>query len=249
MKRKLISAFFALLLLCSLAVSVSAAGEALVYDEADLLTYEEEIALNRKLAEISSAHQAQVLVITLSALESGNADTFVEYLYDSMGLGYGANHDGVLLMVCMNPREYRILSNGFAASAIEDYDIESIGDAIVSDLSDGDYMDAFETFAEESDYYLNGYVNGFPFDAGATLALSLLIGAVVGLIVVLILKGQLKTVRAQSRAHDYMKPGSMRLTHSSDLYLYRNVTRTKIQQNNSSGSGSGSSRNVGGGSF
>ena len=65
------------------------------------------------------AYNAQIIVATIESMGNSDIDSFVEYAYDSMGFGYGEDHDGVLLLVCMDPREYRILSNGFAASAIE----------------------------------------------------------------------------------------------------------------------------------
>ena len=86
-------------------------------------------------------------------------------------------------------------------------------------------------------------------DFSKNLIICLIIGLVIGLIVVLVLKGQLKSVHQQHLAHDYVKEGSMNLTIQRDMFLYRNVTRTKRESSGSSGSGGGSSRNVGGGSF
>lgn len=256
MKRKILSGFVALVLLLSLAVTVFAvsdetgyAEETLVYDEADLLSSAEEIELNRKLQSVSRAHNAQVIIATIASSEGGDVDFLVEYLYDSMGFGYGAGKDGVLLLVCMDPREYRILSNGFASSAISGSEIDAIGESIVSDLSDGDYADAFAEFAGQCDYYLNGYLNGIPFDVGENLLIALVIGIAAGVIVAFVLKGQLKSVRRQNQANVYVKPGSMQITAHHDLFLYRNVTRTKKATSSSSGSRSGSSRSVGGGSF
>ena len=74
---------------------------------------------------------------------------------------------------------------------------------------------------------------GPSFEWGKYLLISLGIGLVVGLITVLILKGQLKSVRKQNQANQYERPGSMHLTMQSDIYLYRNVTRVKRQTNNS----------------
>lgn len=249
MKRKMISLFLALLLCMSLAVSVSAAEDTgFLYDEADVLTDTEEIALAQKLAAISAEYDAQIVVVTIESLDADKVDYFVDYLYDSGGLGYGQNHDGVLLMVCMDPREFRILSNGYAGVAIDHGDIDLICDEIVGNLSAGDYAGAFQEFADECAYYLDGYVNGYPFDFSGTLAICLIIGVVVGLIVVLIMRGQLKTVRRQHQANVYVKQGSMHVNVMNDFFLYRNVTRTKKQSSSSSGSG-GSSRSRGGGSF
>ena len=220
----------------------------LVWDEAELLNETEAAQLNSKLESISKKYKAEIRVVTLSSMDGGDIDEFLEYLYDESGFGYGENHDGVLLVVCMDPREYRILSNGFAGEAITSGDIDAIGEAFESDLSDGNYADAFDTFADKCEYYLDGHINGFPFNTGKNLLICLGIGLVVALIVTGIWKGQLKSVRKQSAANSYVKAGTMQITQSGDFFMYRNVTKTQKQSSSSSGS-SGSSRSTGGGSF
>ena len=248
--KKLISVFLVLLLCVSLTVSALAADTGFVFDEADLLSSAEESELSAKLQQVSQTYNAQVVVVTVASSAGADVDSLVNTVYDDNGFGYGADYDGVLLLVCMDPREYRILSNGFAADAITGSDIDSIGNLIVSDLSDGNYAAAFSWFAEECEYYLDGFVNGFPFPFVTNLLIALVVGLIIGLIVALVLKGQLKSVYKQDRANNYVKAGSMQVTAHSDLFLYRNITRRKKETNNSSRSGSsGSSRNVGGGSF
>ena len=220
----------------------------LVWDEAELLNETEVAQLSSKLESISKKYKAEIRVVTLSSMDGGDIDEFLEYLYDESGFGYGENHDGVLLVVCMDPREYRILSNGFAGEAITSGDIDAIGEAFKSDLSDGNYADAFDTFADKCEYYLDGHINGFPFNTGKNLLICLGIGLVVALIVTGIWKGQLKSVRKQSAANAYVKAGTMQITQSGDFFMYRNVTKTQKQSSSSSGS-SGSSRSTGGGSF
>lgn len=246
MKRKMISLFLAALLCFSLMAGVSAASEADIYDEADLLSSTEEAQLAEKLSDIRETSDVQVVIMTIPSTDD-DMDTFVEAVFDRMDMGCGENRDGVLLLVSMDPREYRILSNGFAGDAIESYEIEAIGEAIVSDLSDGNYASAFGTFADRCEYYLNGHLNGFPFNFGKNLLIALVVGIVAGLIVAFVLKGQLKSVRKQNQANVYVKPGSMQITTRNDFFLYRDVTRT--EKTSSKSSDSGSSRNVGGGSF
>ena len=246
MKRKLLTMLLVVVLCVSLSISASAASGADIYDEADLLSSAEETQLAEKLADIGERFDAQIVIMTVSTSD-GSMDTFVEAVYNSMNMGCGENRDGVLLLVCMDSREYRILSNGFAGEAIGMDQIDAISEAIVSDLSDGDYADAFITFADNCAYYLDGYLNGFPFNAGKNLVVALIIGVVAGIIVAFVLKKQLKSVRQQKQANVYIKSGSMQITASRDLFLYREVSRTQKQSSNSSGSGS--SRNVGGGKF
>jgi len=230
-------------------IDTSDAEEYFLYDEADLLTDGEEAALEKKLADVSGTYSAQIVVCTIASMDGADIDRFIDHLYDTMGFGYGENHDGVLLLVCMDPREYRILSNGFAGVAIDGDAIDKMGDAFVSDLSDGNYAAAFTQFADQCVYYLDGYLNGFPFAFGKNLLISLVIGIAVGLIVAFILKGQLKTVRKQDQANVYVKQGSMDLTHQSDIYLYRTVSRTKKSSSGSSSGSGGTARSKGGGSF
>lgn len=259
MRKRVLSLALALVFCMTLALTVNAAsdmpvsdpvetiGQLLVLDQAGLLTENEVSTLNSKLLSISSTYNAQIMILTIDSMEGNDIDEFINYIYDEMELGYGENRDGVLLLISMDPREYRILTNGMADAAIGESGIDMIGDRMVSDLSDGYYADAFMTFAEECAYYLDGHINGFPFDAGATLLTALVIGLVIGVIVALVLKGQLKSVRQQKQANVYIKSGSMQVTTRSDLFLYRQVSRTKKET--SSSSNSGSSRSVGGGSF
>ena len=246
MKRKLLSMLFVVVLCLSLAVSAFAVSGADIYDEADLLSSAEETQIAEKLSKIGEQFDAQIVIMTVPTSD-GSIDTFVEDVYDSMNMGYGENQDGVLLLVCMDSREYRILSNGYAGEAIGMDQIDAISEAIVSDLSEGAYADAFSTFADQCAYYLGGYLNGFPFNVGKNLVVALIIGVVAGVIVAFVLKKQLKSVRQQKQANVYIKPDSMQITASRDLFMYREVSRTQKQSSNSSGSGS--SRNVGGGKF
>ena len=226
-------------------------NEEFLYDEADLLTDEQEAELVKKLTEVSHAANAQIVIATMASMDGGDIDSFVDYLYDSMGFGYGENHDGVLLLVCMDPREYRILSNGYAGVAIGPDQIDTLCDIVEFYLSDGKYATAFDLFANECEEFLEYYLEGSPFNAGKSFMVSLVIGLIAGLITAFVMKGKLKSVRKQDSARTYVKPGSMRLTYSRDIFLYRNVTCTKKQERvESSSSGSGSTaRSKGGGSF
>ena len=255
-------------LLCLTLTIPASAQETLVRDDAGLLSEWELESLEQRLQEISLTVDAQILVVTVDSVPGNDADAYIEQLYDSMGYGYGSTKSGVMLLLCMELRQYRILSNGLAGDRIGDGEIERIGDAIVSYLTDGDYAAAFHAFANKCETYLDtsgdsgtedfpGFPGDFgtddlpelPADMGKTLLISLGVGLVVGIIVMVILKGQLKSVRQQHQADAYIVAGSMRVTTARDIFLYRNVSKTRKQTNNSSGGSGGGSRHVGGGSF
>lgn len=226
-------------------------NEQFLYDEADLLTDSEEVTLVEKLKDVSRACNAQLVVVTIASMDGGDIDSYVDYLYDSMGFGYGENHDGVLLLVCMDPREYRILSNGYAGVAIGPHQIDTLCEIVEFYLSKRNYATAFTLFTTQCEEFLAYYQAGSPFNAGKSFMISLVIGLISGLITAFVMKGQLKSVRKQDSARVYVKKGSMQLTYSRDIFLYRNVVRTKKQERvESTSSGSGdTARSKGGGSF
>ncbi|MBR4864102.1 MAG: TPM domain-containing protein [Oscillospiraceae bacterium] len=246
---------FLLLLLCLslLAAPFASAVMPMVTDDASLLSDGERSSLEAMLQQLSDTYSVQIAVVTTDSAEGYNMDSLVEYIYDTYDYGYGTGNDGVLLLIAMDVREFRILSNGFAGDAIGAYEIDAISEAITPDLSAGFYADAFETFAEECEYYLEGYLYGYSFDFSTNLLIAVVIGVVISLIVVLIMKGQLKSVKLQKHANSYVRSGSFNLTQSGDYFMYRNISRTPRPQDNSSGGGSrsggGGSRHVGGGRF
>lgn len=59
-----------------------------------------------------------------------------------------------------------------------------------------------------------------------------IIGAVVAFIVTGIMKAQLKSVRKQRTAANYVVSGSFQLTERMDVFLYRNVVRRERPKDN-----------------
>ncbi len=227
------------------------AEECFLYDDADLLTDTEEETLVAQLEKISHTYNTQLVICTIASMDGGDIDGFIDYLYDTMELGYGENHEGVLLLISMDPREYRILSNGYAGEAVGPDEIDTLCDIMDAYLPNGAYSTAFFYFAEQCGEFLEYYQAGSPFAVGKNLAISIVIGLIAGLIVAFVLKSQLKSVHKQNQASVYVKKGSMTVDSRYDIFLYRNVSCTKKpEERSSSSSGSGSStRSKGGGSF
>lgn len=254
MKRKLFSLLLSvalcagsLCLCCAAQADPQTEDPSLVIDQAELLSAQEAFALYTELSQISHTYNTQVALLTVPELD-GDMESFILSRFSEDGYGYNDSKDGILLVVSMSPREYMLYKNGFAATAISDDQLDSISENLQEALSQGEYADAFLGYARDCRYYLDGYINGFPFPFVKNLMICLAIGIAVGLLVVFILRGQLKSVRSQGSANGYVRPDSMKITHSSDLYLYSTVTRTPKPKSQSA-SGSGSSRNMSGGSF
>ena len=249
--KRLFSVLLVLILVTTLTISVNAAGMPRLVDSADLLYADQEADLLERLDRLSEELQCDVLIVTMDSCGGHSPDDVVEAYYDEYGFGYGTNRDGVVLLLSMAERDWRILSNGFAADAISPGDIDSIGDHIVEELSAGEYYEAFMEFASLCQYEIDGERNGFPFPFGKSLLICVVIGFAVAFVATGIMRSKLRSVRSRTGAREYTVPGSMKLTHSNDLFLYRTLDRRHKPQQTSSGSrgGGGGGRNIGGGKF
>lgn len=236
-------------------------------DNADLLNDDEETTLLAKLDEISERQQADIVVVTVDTLDGKTPMDYADDFYDYNGYGFGDTNDGVLLLVSMEDRDWWMSTSGYGITAITDAGIEYISDKFLSDLSDGNYAEAFSTYAQLCDEFFTQAKTGQPYDVGHmpkepfnivwNLFVALIVGFVIALIATNIMKGKLKTVRFQYAAGNYVKENSMNITDSRDMFLYTHVDRIAKPKETSSSSGgssthtssSGATHGGGGGKF
>lgn len=233
----------------------------LVVDDAGLLTESEEAQLCEKLQKIGDKHKCEAAVVTITSTGGKSHMAYADDFYDYNGYGYGSNDDGLLFLLDMGAREMYITTHGTGVKAITDYGREKLFDRVQGDIKNGDYYDAFSEYADIVDDYYTRYEQGTPYDKGAdTFAITgfNIIGAIVGALAVGFIgtgsmKSKLKSVRSKPAASDYVRRESLNLTNSSDMYLYRHVSKVKIESSSSSSSGgsrthrSSSGRSHGGG--
>ena len=266
-KYSILTVIFTALICMTLAVASFAESDMpRLIDDADLLTDSQESTLLSKLDEISRRQQADVVIITVDALDGYSPMEFADDCYDYFGYGFGEDRDGVLLLVSMESRDWWMSTCGFGITAITDAGIEYISEKFLSDLSDGNYEDAFTVYAELCDEFFTqaktgepydrGNMPKEPFDVGGSLLVAAVVGVVTALVATNIMKNKLKSVRMQSAAGSYVKQDSMNITESRDLFLYTHVDRhAKPKETSSSGgssthtSSSGSTHGGGGGKF
>ena len=231
-------------------ISVSAAEHpSYVVDGANVLTDSEEARLSSKLENISNKFSVDIAVVTVESLGGELPAVFAEDYYYYNGYGYGSNDDGLLFLLDMGGREMYITTHGTGVTAITDYGREKLFDKVQGDIKSGDYYDAFIRYAEIVDDYYTRYENGTPYDKGSdTFAITgfNILGAIGGALAVAFIgtgsmKSKLKSVRSKPAASDYVKNGSLNITNSNDMYLYRHVSKVKIESSSSSGGGGSSS--------
>lgn len=214
---------------------------AYVYDEADILTFTEEGALHDKISRINAEHGITVIIVTADYLWNGiSIDTYADTAYRK----YSGQANGAVFTVCKNSREWCIQGYGTVETVYTEDVLTRIEENCIDQLSDGNYYDAFSCFAELTDEAITLVNAGTPYKSpipwGEILLISLTAGFIAAAIAVFVMARQLKSVRRQSAARDYMKKDSLNITEHRDLFLYHTVTRTAKPKNNSSGGSRGS---------
>ena len=219
-------------------------------DQAGILTDAQYGDLLNKLDSLSEREKFDVAILIEDTYSDYNYDDIVGFsddLYDSLGYGYGSNRDGVMLVLVMDTRDLYLTTCGYGIDVVTDAGREYIFEQIKVDFSDGDYYGGFSSFVELMDDFIAKAKNGEPYDtknlprkpfSKSWILLSFIVGLVVSMISVGSMKAKLKTARPALEAGSYVRKDSMNVSLSRDLYLYRNVTRTKRSSSESSGGSS-----------
>lgn len=252
MKKRLFALVLVLVLCVCAAIPAFAAEEKApcLVDMAQLLTESEADALEAKLKSIADKFSVEVAILTIPTCEGSNHEDFAKTYYEEAGYGLGENKDGILLLIDMDEenRGWAIYGKALGADAMTSSVIEDVGEDMTPDLKNGNYAAAFDTFVERCEERIDIAINGEPFNPVMSLIVALVIGLVLALIVTGVMKGKLKSVRFQRSATNYVRPGSMNVTESHEMFLYKTVERREKPKSSSSGS-SGSKSSSGSGSF
>lgn len=242
-------------------------------DSAEVLTTDELETLKSKLAQISDENNIDVGVVTVDYLDGKSAQEFTNDLFEQNKFGKGENRDGILLLVATEDREWAMSTHGSAKEAFNEEGLDYLSGEFLPYLSDDDFYSAFENFADNAQELGTMYVAGDPYGEGeyvddenypvdeniveeekginneVWIPLSIVMGCAISLIIMMMYKSQLKSVKSESRADDYLI--DMKLVKSQDIFLYRTVTRTmrpKNENNSNDFSSGGSGGDYGGSS-
>lgn len=273
MKRRILSVLLVLMLVFSLGVTAFAADpdDSWVVDDAGLLSSEEVADLSRRIQELRTELELEIVIVTTYGTGGKTAQQYADDFYDTNGYGYGDSNSGILLLLDMEAREWYMSTCGDAIYIFTDYGLDQLGETILPWLSSGYYYQAFEVWLNELPSFVDAYNGKSPIDGyvkpdeyespygeeivyyesyvGITnpFLIALVIGLVAAIVTILIMRSRMNTARLQSGAVDYLKDGSFHLRQRSDMFLYSRVSKTRRQQNTThSGGGSSVHRSSGG---
>lgn len=227
-----------------------------IHDDSGLLQDHDVAKLEQVYADFAQTYGFTPALVTTDSFGGLTAEDFAGQYYDIMAYP----DDGILLLVSLEEEQWYILTNGECYRRISDRDVDQIGETLVPMLREEQYYAAFLQFPElagevflaneaAEDTVQPDVAPAIPKKTyGKTIAISMSVGLLIGLVTVGIMAFQMKTVRSQSTASDYVCSGSFQLVNSRDIFLYSHVHRTPKPKSNSSGGGrSGGSRGGSGG--
>ena len=269
MKRRIVCILLVALLLLGLCCTAFAEAPAAtepqlwnITDTVGLLTSDEDLTLEARAEEISAQYGVGIYLLILEDYSEYYDDPYetAYELYHQNTLGMGEDRDGVILLMSMSDRKYATFFYGPKAEyAFDAYGQELMEEEFLDNFRDDDWYDGFEDYLEVCDEYLARAEAGDPVRGdyssaggsdgsgiGTTILVCLGISAVIAMIVCLILRGKMKSVRKGTHADAYVT-GSLNLTASRDQYTHTTETRTKIGHESSDSDGGGSSACSGGG--
>lgn len=270
--KKSLSALLALLLLlCTASVALAVPKQApppkaqqeqgleaaRVVDEADILTADEEKALDTKLAAVEQSHKVRILVGTMKDTGGAALGKVANNVVDQIPGENGT----IVLLLSMKERDWYISTDNKMRTRITDgKGMDYLAGEFLPDLKEGKYAAAFTAFAATTDEMLTYYEKeGEPYDPAnafnlMALGIALACALILGGTIYYVLYEYESNVRSAAEADAYLNQDSFQLTRSEDDFLYTTVTRRTKEKSSSSGSNvstssSDSSHGGGGGKF
>ena len=171
------------------------------------------------------------------------------------------------LLISLDDRDFATYAHGAKAEEIfSDAVQQDLEQYFLDNFGNDDWYGGFSDFVSGCEWYLQhvaeGGEAGVPvhneveisdstqedtaddsFSLGGAFGLSLLISCVIALIVCMVFRSQMKSVRTQTTANQYVGNGGLNLTLSRDIYRYTSQKRRQIPRNdnnnNSTGGGHG----------
>lgn len=246
MKRKWIALISLLLMLSCVCVS-ALAEDYFVADNAGLFTLDQADELNRLAAQLSEQHNVGLYIITMQDFVQDSQyrylGDYIDSMYHRIGLGLGAEKNGIVLALSMAGRDYNVYWYGpQTEAAIREGNIDSFEQNFLPYFRNNDFYNGFRAYLNACHKYLTAAesgepIGGAPVEEKLPVGIAAIPGAFAALIVGLLTSAPMHSARQKADANDYVAPGGLDLYRRSDMFLHRSVSRRPRQTSSSSGSG------------
>lgn len=251
------------------------AAEQRVFDNADLLTAEEEQNLQQFCEDAREEYEIDFAYLTTNDTDGLSTREYGAQFYIEQDFGVGEDYSGAIFVLNMGEREGQLVTCGEAMDMITDADADAIWDEISGYFSDGDYyggmeqlwwdVDAlcteYQTYGAEGRPETDTFFSENPISSGGGIAVLVLLAAVFSAVIagvsVMSMRRACKNVHPFTDGRAYLKENGCQLRTNQDTFANTHTSMVPIPRDDDnhhhtggfSGGGSFSSggRSFGGG--
>ena len=266
-----VARLFGLSLILCAALCASASAYEFVFDDGLIRDEDYVASLESQAREIADTYDVGVYLIIVNNFEEyGYSDPYdcAVAFYEDTNMGIGENHDGELLFMSMEDRQYALVYTGYGEIAFTEGGRDILEEAILSHFRNDDWEGGFTEYYRQSEYLLSQAASGEPvgwdeygdyhpddgeyqyeddgpdlFDILITLGICAVISGLICMLLVL----QLESVHKATEAQGYVAAKGLNLRTRDDRFTHVTESRVKVTSDSDSDSGSGSTHHSGGG--
>lgn len=223
---------------------------AYVVDQADILSQQEEQAIETRIEEMSQKWKQDFVVVTTNDAEGKDSEEYADDYYDY----HGYQENGVLYLVDLDNGNVWISTSGSMIRFLTDRRIDRVIDAGYSQLKSHNYGEGFLAMLDQTEDYMEEGIpdNQYTYDVetgkvsrhyGLTaweIIIVLLLGLGAGGIVFASVNAKYQ-MKSGTYFYPFREKGRIQFTRREDIFVNQTVTRRKIPKNPPSNGGGGQS--------
>ncbi len=218
--------------------SMTASG---IYDEANLLSENDEASLLTKLEKYSEKYSADIAIVTTNDAGGLTAQAYADAYAEKIGQSMSRDeYPGILFLIDMDNREIYMATQGQAMNYYDDYRINKVLDNCYNYITDGDYKGTCDAFLKGvRDYMGRSTSKSARMDAFGVL-IRLIIAIVIGAVVTVAMVFR-RGGRVTTNSRTYFDASGSHMDAQEDRFMNRTVTRRHIEKPKGGGGGHGGS--------
>lgn len=154
-----------------------------VYDNANILSKEEEESLNELCIKAANKTKSDFVIVTVESLDGKSITAYADDFYDYQGFGFEEKKGtGTIFLVAMGEREITFSTSGACVELFSGNASDKIINTVSPYLSNGDYYTGFQTYIDMTKEYIeNGgkWNDQFLLDWVISIVASLVVASIV----------------------------------------------------------------------
>lgn len=131
----------------------------MVTDNAGMLTSEQESEIEDMLYDINQQTGVEFAVYTVESLNGQNIETNANDLFRELGLGDSEKNNGLLLLIALNDRKFRLEVGYGLEGTIPDTKAAEIINTMTPYFKEGNYADGIKAAVSKTEAVLSGETN------------------------------------------------------------------------------------------